>query len=181
MRHSPFARIRLREPAMLARFGLLAAAAGLAAGCSSDAIRLAGPAFTGSTTNQQAIIGDVGGRTPQDHIYQNLEVFVEMTLLEWNSTAAAKALYWPFNATFGTGPVIGSLASTIAFPQLILTAVANTPAAGVTNETVYTFPDVQLQEGFPMRILLAPALRDIVLRLRVYPSTTQPNVFFTVA
>lgn len=57
MRHSPSARIRFCEPAMLARFGLLAAAAGLAAGCSSDAVRLAGPAFTGSTANQQAIIG----------------------------------------------------------------------------------------------------------------------------
>ncbi len=57
MRHSPSISIRLREPVMLARFGLLAAVAGLAAGCSSDAMRLAGPAFTGSTSNQQAIIG----------------------------------------------------------------------------------------------------------------------------
>ncbi|HSG94652.1 MAG TPA: peptidoglycan DD-metalloendopeptidase family protein, partial [Afifellaceae bacterium] len=46
-----------RKPAGLARFWLLAAAAGLAAGCSADATRLAGPTFTGSTANQQAIIG----------------------------------------------------------------------------------------------------------------------------
>lgn len=58
MRHSPSALIYIRKPAKLARFGLLAAVAGLAAGCSSDATRLAGPAFTGSTANQQAIIGN---------------------------------------------------------------------------------------------------------------------------
>lgn len=57
MFHSPSFPIRLRKPAMLARFGLLATVAGLAAGCSSDAMRLAGPAITGSTSNQQAIIG----------------------------------------------------------------------------------------------------------------------------
>ena len=57
MCHSPSARIQRLKPARLARFGLLAAATGLAAGCSSDAMRLAGPAFTGSTANQQAIIG----------------------------------------------------------------------------------------------------------------------------
>lgn len=56
MLYSPSARIRLYRPAGLVRFGLLAAAAALAAGCSSDAMRLAGPAFTGSTANQQAII-----------------------------------------------------------------------------------------------------------------------------
>ena len=57
MCHSPSARIQRLKPARFARFGLLAAATGLAAGFSSDAMRLAGPAFTGSTANQQAIIG----------------------------------------------------------------------------------------------------------------------------
>ncbi len=60
MFHSPSFQIRFSKPVMLARFGLLAAATGLAAGCSSDAMRLAGPAFTGSTSNQQAIIGTSG-------------------------------------------------------------------------------------------------------------------------
>ncbi len=54
---SPTAVIHVRKPAKIARFGLLTALAGLAAGCSSDAMRLTGPAFTGSTANQQAIIG----------------------------------------------------------------------------------------------------------------------------
>lgn len=57
MRQSPSARTCLRKSARYARLGLLAAAAGLAAGCSSDAVRLSKPAFTGSTANQQAIIG----------------------------------------------------------------------------------------------------------------------------
>ena len=58
MRHSPSAQIRLYRPARLVRFGLLAAATGLAAGCSSDAMRLVGPEFTGSTANQRAIVGN---------------------------------------------------------------------------------------------------------------------------
>lgn len=129
-------------------------------------------------SNQQPITGDVGGRTPQDHVMQNIEVFVEMTLLEFDANGA-QSLFWPFHATLGTGPVVGSLASTIAFPQLILTAVAGTTAAAHTSHTIWTFPDVQLQEGFPLRILRAPVLLDVVLRLRVYPSAA--NVFFTVA
>jgi len=56
MRHSPSAIIYVSKPARLVRFGLLAATAALGAGCSSDATRLVGPAFTGSTANQQAII-----------------------------------------------------------------------------------------------------------------------------
>jgi len=129
-------------------------------------------------SNQQPITGDVSGRTPQDHVLQNIEVFIEVTMLEWDATGA-QALFWPFHATFGRGPVIGSLGSTIAFPQLVLTEVAGTTAAAVVGQSVWTFPDVQLQEGFPVRILFAPALRDIVLRLRVYPDAS--NVFFTVA
>ena len=130
-------------------------------------------------SNTQPIVGDNFGRTPQDYVHQNIEVFIEVTLLEWNQSAAALALYWPFHATFGTGPIVGSLGTNIGFPQLILTAIAGTPAAGLTTEDVWTFPNVQLQEGFPMRILLASTLREIVLRLRVYPSSS--NVFFTVA
>ncbi len=57
MRHSPSSLIYIRKSANFARFGLLAAATGLAAGCSADATRLIGPQFTGSTANQQAIIG----------------------------------------------------------------------------------------------------------------------------
>ena len=131
-------------------------------------------------SNQQPITGDNLGRTPQDHVMQNIEVFVEMTLLEWNAHAtASQSLFWPFNATLGTGPIVGSLASGIAFLPLVLTAVVGTPADGISAQNLWTFPDVQLQEGFPVRILLAPALRDIVLRLRVYPDSS--NVFFTVA
>lgn len=129
-------------------------------------------------SNQQPIVGDVSGRTPQDHVMQNIEVFVEMTLMEWDA-AAAQALFWPFHATLGRGPVVGSLASTIAFRELVLSAVTGTPAGDISGQDVWTFPDVQLQEGFPVRILMAPALREIVLRLRVYPDSS--NVFFTVS
>lgn len=130
-------------------------------------------------SNTQPIIGDNFGRTPQDYVHQNIEVFLEVTLLEWNQSAAAQSLFWPFNATLGTGPIVGSLGTNIGFPTLALSAIAGTPAAGVTAQDLWTFANVQLQEGFPMRILLASTLREVVLRLRVYPSSS--NVFFTVA
>ena len=58
MPRSPSPENYIHKPARLVRFGLLATAAGLAAGCSSDAMRLTGPAFTGSTANQQAVIAN---------------------------------------------------------------------------------------------------------------------------
>ena len=128
--------------------------------------------------NGQPIVGDNFGSEVQDEVLQGIEVFVELILLEWN-VVVAKELAWPFHGTVGTGPVIGSLTSTITFKSLILTATAGTTAFGLTGENVWTFPRTKLAKGFPVRIFKQPALREIPLRLRVYPDAN--NVFFTTA
>ncbi len=128
--------------------------------------------------NGQPILGDNFGLEIQDEVLQGIEVFVELTLLEFDITVA-RELYWPFHGTFGTGPVIGSLTSTIAYKSLILTAAAGTTAFALSNENVWTFPLTKLAKGFPVRILKQPVLRDVVLRLRVYPNSS--NIFFAVS
>jgi hypothetical protein len=128
--------------------------------------------------NGQPILGDNFGLEIQDEVLQGIEVFVELTLLEWDITVAQE-LYWPFHATLGTGPVIGSLNSTIAYKSLILTAAAGTTAFALSAQNVWTFPLTKLAKGFPVRILTRAVNREIVLRLRVYPNAT--NVFFVVS
>ena len=154
---------------------------------------IAGPftvEYGGSTTGQardltiewfengQPIVGDNFGSEVQDEVLQGIEVFVELTLLEWN-IAEARELFWPFHPNVGTGPVIGSLTSTIAYKSLVLTAALGTTAAALTAENVWTFPKTKLAKGFPVRIFNQPALREMPLRLRVYPDAS--NVFFTTS
>lgn len=125
----------------------------------------------------QLIQGDNFGREPQDQVIQGLELFLDFTLIEWNA-AAVRSLIWPWNATFGTGPVVGTLDSSDWAP-LVLTVEAGTPAAGITTEEVWTFDRAVLAEGFPVRILKGPVLKEVPLRLRVYRNAS--NVFFTTA
>ena len=124
----------------------------------------------------QLITGDNFAQTPQDTVHQGLEVFLEATLMEFNAVAA-QGLMWPFHATFGRGPVIGSLGSDISYSSLVFTAVTGTPAD--TLENTWTFAQPKLAEGFPMRIIMQPALREVPLRLRIFPDSS--NVFFVVA
>lgn len=124
----------------------------------------------------QLITGDNFAQTPQDMVHQGLEVFVEATLMEFNAVAA-KTLMWPYHSTFGRGPVIGSLGSDLSYSPLVFTAVAGTPAKAL--ETSWTFAQPKLVEGFPLRIIMRPALREVPLRLRIFPDSN--NVFFVVA
>jgi len=152
---------------------------------------IAGPftvQYGGATTGQardltiewfehgQAIVGDNFGLEVQDDVLQGIDVFIELILMEWN-IAEAKELAWPFHATVGTGPKIGSLTSTIAYKSLVLTVIAGSTAAALAGEDVWTFPKTKLAKGFPVRIFKQPVLREIPLRLRVYPDAN--NVFFT--
>ncbi len=125
----------------------------------------------------QEIRGNNFAGEVQDEVLQGIDLFLEFILMEFNQ-AAARELYWPFHATFGRGPVIGSLKSTIAYKSLVLTAVAGTPAAANAAEDVYTFAQTKLAAGFPVRLLKAPVLKTIQMRMRVYPDAS--NVFFTV-
>jgi len=129
MRYSPTALIRLRKPTRFVRFGLLAAAAGLA-GCSSDATRLAGPVITGSTANQQAIIGS----SPQyaTPAYTNPYPLVPMQ----SATASSGVIRQPLPAQgVGPGPTYETAAYTPATAP-----VAPTAPAAATGPRPYTPP-----------------------------------------
>lgn len=116
---------------------------------------------------KRLITGDAFAQTPQDAILQGAEMFIQARLIEYNAAGALNA-FWPLASTIYDMGVIGRLDTAIA-DSLILTALASTPAAA--TPATATFLLTTLAEGFPVELLFAPDLREIPLRLRVYPSS----------
>ena len=135
----------------------------LALGQTADGYRLSHQFF------KRLITGDAFAQSPQDAVYQGAEVTLSARLIEYNA-AAVQTLKWPYSATPWTMGVIGRLdvGSAIA-KSLVLTAIAGTPAAA-TPATITALLSI-LQEGFPVEVLFAPDLREVPLRMRIYPST----------
>lgn len=125
---------------------------------------------------KQLIKGDAFGETTQDAVYRGGDMEIAMTLLEYNAAGAQNAM-WPYASTLLDLGVIGrcDVASSIA-DSLILTAVTGTTAAAAPASI--TLPKSILKEGFPVELLFAPALRDIPLRMRIYPNSS--GVFGTL-
>jgi hypothetical protein len=131
--------------------------------------------------NKQLVRGDNQAQTPQDGVYQGMEVFVDFTMIELGDDTLigvnARDTLWPYNQTTeGAQGQVGRLdvASSIA-KSLVLTPTAGTTAAAVTAD-VFTATLAILAEGFPVRILRAPALAEAPIRMRLYPSAT--GVFY---
>lgn len=127
--------------------------------------------------NKQLITGDNLAATPQDAVYQGMEVFVEFTMMEHDNVFALDA-FWPYSGTDGVPGQVGRLdvASSLA-KVLLLTAVAGTTAGAVTLEDFNATLAI-LAEGFPVRILQAPALKEVPIRMRLYPDVAQSNRFY---
>lgn len=126
---------------------------------------------------KRLITGDNFAQTPQDAIFQGAEMFVSYRLLEYNATSA-RAAFWPYGSAWLTmSTVIGTLDSANA-SQLILTALTGTPAAAASAPTSVTLPLCILAEGFETELLMAPDLREIPIRQRVYPNSS--GVFGTL-
>lgn len=125
------------------------------------------------------VTGDNFAQTPQDACFQGAEMFVQYELLEYDA-AGVRAAIWPYDTTalysmvttVGNFDVQNSLAK-----ELVLTAVANTPAS--TAPASITFGKVIIAEGFDVSLLFAPSLRTVPLRHRVYPNNQ--GLFGTVA
>jgi hypothetical protein len=132
-----------------------------ALGQTADGFRVSHQLF------KRLITGDAMAQTPQDSIIQGAEMFVGARLIEYNAAGAQNA-FWPLASTIYDMGVIGRLDTAIA-DSLVLTAVANTPAAA--TPATATFLLTTLAEGFPVELLFAPDLREVPLRLRVYPSS----------
>lgn len=125
--------------------------------------------------NKQLVTGDNLGSTPQDAVYQGMEVFCDFILIEHN-VDGARTLFWPYDVTDGEPGQIGRMdvASGIA-GNLVLTAVAGTTAAALP--ATLTAARAVLAEGFPVRILYAPTLREVPVRMRFYPDTTNDRFY----
>ncbi len=125
---------------------------------------------------KQLITGDNFAETPQDAVFRGMAVFLDFTLNEYNATGARKA-FWPYGTAWGTmSSVIGTTDQATNAKQLILTAVAGTPAAAAP--ATITFPKAILAENYPVDILMGPRLREIPVRMRIYPNSS--GEFFTL-
>ena len=137
----------------------------LAIGQTADGYRLTHQVF------KRLITGDTYAETPQDAVYRGAEAAIAMRLIEYDA-AAVQTIKWPY----GTGAtpkwtlgLIGGLdvASSLV-KSLVLTAIVGTTAA--TVPATLTASKTILHENFPVEILFAPDLREVPLRLRLYPT-----------
>jgi len=135
----------------------------LACGQTADGIRLIHQFF------KRLVSGDAYADSPQDAILRGAEVTLAMRLIEYDA-AAIQTIKWPYSATKWQMGTVGrtDVGQSIA-KQLVLTAVAGTPAAATPASI--TLPLAILHENFPVEVLFAPDLREIPLRMRIYPSS----------
>ena len=134
----------------------------LAIGQTADGYRLTHQVF------KRLITGDTYAETPQDAVYRGAEAAIAMRLIEYDA-AAVQTIKWPYSVTKWTLGIIGGLDVASAFVKsLVLTAIAGTTAA--TVPATLTASKAILHENFPVEILFAPDLREVPLRLRLYPT-----------
>lgn len=131
---------------------------------------------------KRLITGDVlGPNTPQDAVYLGMVVFIEFTIMEYDAAATASAI-WPFG-TLGTATAIGRMdvASTLTAALVLSdTGVAGVPAENKPH--TITAHRAILAPGFPVDLLLSPDLREIPIRMQLYPEdfTTPTRTEFFV-
>lgn len=120
---------------------------------------------------------DTYGRTPIDLIELGAEVFLRMTFREW--LAKVKLAIWPLSTAWdGILGTIGRLGTAQA-KQIVLTAKAGTPAAdGAVGPATITFPSCHLAEGQDVNVLFAPAVRDVPVVFRVFPTDVSGTIRF---
>jgi hypothetical protein len=117
---------------------------------------------------KQLITGDNHADTPQDAVNQGLDCFVDFTCIDWD-TANTETLFWPY-ATWGAQGTVGRIDIQDSGPiaqAILLTNAGGNPAAG--TPTTIALAECVLAEGFQVATLFAPELRQIPMRLRVYP------------
>lgn len=128
---------------------------------------------------KRIVTGDLGAETPQDAVYQGQAYFAAFRLIEPASAGVADLL-GPYASTVGTPWDLGKIGlldvqgAGTATPvsrckPLVLTAVSGTSAYNDAQQTI-TCPLAILAEGFPVEVLLAPDLREVPIRMRIYPN-----------
>ena len=132
------------------------------------------------TFYSEPVRGDNLGDSIQDEVHRGVDVYVNFTCVEFGKAAvvqnagqAGSSPFWPtgvsgFNAVGAAGQigVVGDSRGEYA-DNLVLTAVANTPAAATPASI--TFWNAILATNFPIRILYASRVRRIPMRMIAYP------------
>ena len=131
---------------------------------------------------KRLITGDLAADTPQDAIYRGREQFVGFTLIEAEEAGVADMIE-PYFASTGVPLALGKIGNldvqgdsadgsptsgTVKVKALVLTAVSGTVAADAGPASI-TLTNCIIAEGFPIEILYAPDLREVPVRMRVYP------------
>ena len=139
---------------------------GLALGQTAQGYRLSHTHF------KRPVTGDALAQSPQTAVFQGIEMFLQANLIEFNA-AGIYPLIWPYGSTYlQFGPVGRMDVESSLTKQMILTAVTGTPAQVLAAPASLTLPNAILAEGFPVELLLAPDLREVPMRMRLYPTTT---------
>lgn len=144
---------------------------GLACGQAAQGYRLSHQFF------KRIITGDKRAQAPQDAVYQGAEMHVQFNLIEYMEAAIA-TIMWPYG-TYLTMGVVGRLdVQQSLVKQMVFTAVSTTPAATTGGPISLTLPLCMLSEGFPVELLMAPDLKEVPIRMRIYPND-ETGVFGT--
>ena len=107
------------------------------------------------------------GDSVVDGIYRGANVLVQMSLKEW--TAAVKRIIWPVSPTdLGLTGIIGRPTSEYS-RQLILTAIANTPAASAGPAT-RTIPLVAFAPEHNLETIMGNDERNLPLVCQCLPA-----------
>lgn len=149
---------------------------GNALGQTTDGYRISHQFF------KRLVTGDLAADTPQDAIYRGREQFVGFTLIEAEEAGVADMVE-PYFASTGVPLALGKIGNldvqgdtadgtptsgSVKVGPLVLTAVTGTVAANAGPASV-TLTNCIIAEGFPIEVLYAPDLREIPIRMRVYP------------
>ena len=137
---------------------------GLACGQTAQGYRLSHQFF------KRIITGDSLAESPQDAVYRGAEMHIQFNLIEY-AKAAIQTIMWPYGTYLSMG-IVGRLdMQQLICRTLVLTAVAGTPSAAALSPASLTFPyNTILAEGFPVELLMAPDLKEVPIRMRIYPS-----------
>jgi hypothetical protein len=132
----------------------------LALGQAGDGFRLSHSFF------KRLITGDSYAQAPQDEIYQGAEMFVSFRLIQYDAAGVGVAM-WPYGNFLSMGSVGRVSKQQQLVGPLVLTAVSGTPAA--TTPATMSLTYAILSDGFPIELLFAPELREVPIRMRVFP------------
>lgn len=147
------------------------AVAGLNGGAATSIGLMEGPIRHQESLTALPIRCSLYGQNIIDYIVQGGGVFFVIVLKEWS--AGSKALMHSWNSVQGTFPLTGTLLNTF-FGQLVLTALAGTPAATVGPVT-RTYAICGLLPGHVLDESLGPVERNIPFIGCVLPQKYSTN------